>query len=134
MKIEAAIHALWAADEILSGLVPAERVTTGPAHGPAACPYVVLLRGPDQPVALASGGARLESARVALDIWANDLDQAQSIAQAAQAVFDRAAFDFEDGAALDMRPVGRQQTVHPDAISQIVLEYDVLVQPVAAET
>jgi hypothetical protein len=133
MRIEAALHARWAENEALAAIIPPERFTTGPARGATALPYAVLLRGPDRPLALASGGARLDSIRVEIHIWASHLDDAQTIAEMVQDLYERAAFACADGVALDMRPAGRRQTVHPDAAGQVVLEYDVLAQPLVAE-
>jgi hypothetical protein len=125
---------MWAEDEALAELVPPERFTTGPAHGATKCPYAVLVRGPDRTQALPSGGARLDRLRIELHIWARSLDEAQQIAQLAAAAFDRAAFVFDGGQVLDMRPAGREQNIEPDGRCRLVLAYDALTELASTET
>lgn len=134
MTLEAAIHMMWAEDEALAALVPPERFTTGPAHGATACPYVVLVRGPDRTQTLPSGGARLDRLRIELHIWARSLDEAQAIAQVAAAIFSRADIPFDGGQVLDTRPAGREQHIEPDGRCRLVLAYDALTELASTET
>ncbi len=96
MTLERAIHVRWAADEALTSLLPAARLTTGRASaGPL--PYATLTRRRNRPLLRTNTGDVVDEADVAIDVWHDDYDAGRAIAEQVRLAFDRAAFDLDGG-------------------------------------
>lgn len=98
MELAAAIHTRWAADEALSALLPAERLTTGlsPGDTPAE-PYATLtIAGGRSPV-YANDGSSVESLTVRFRIAHSVYDEGGPIVDAVLAAFDRSDFALAGG-------------------------------------
>jgi hypothetical protein len=104
-----AIHQLWAADSVLSGLVPPQRFCTGRVPPSEEMPYCRL----ELP-----GGSEIQRSRQTLyekqpmvfHLWTDTFDEGQAIAPQIRRVFAHQEFDWGSGGVTDCRPDGPPAT------------------------
>ena len=93
MNLTQALHAHWAADVTLNGLMPATRFVTGTyvAGNPGSRYATVALRG-GQFEGAANDGSSIDTVAVRIQVHHDDYDQGRAVADALLAAFDRSGF------------------------------------------
>lgn len=130
MSLPQAIHEFWALHGQLSAHVPPERIYTGlpPIHladgSPLVFPYVSLTCGEQTAIERTSSGTTLLSQHVRFTIYSRSYDEAQRIARAITASFNRRALAWSGGRVLDMRPAGREEAEDAgDGVWRIAVDF-----------
>lgn len=97
MDIEKQIHARWAADATLNGLLPETKLATGIyfAEDPT-FPYATLTRPGDTPEEYYNDGSSIEGVQVRITVYhqKSSYDEGVAIVDAIKAAFDRSMFSL----------------------------------------
>ncbi len=131
MSTEAGIHARWTGHDDLESLCPATNFQTGyiqPVEGtpiPSTLPWVRLERVPGTQNRRTSSGSQSRAANYEFTIWANDLNQAKSIANAIDARYGRTDFTYSGGRVIDMKEIDRVETRMDEGSWMIAQTYQV---------
>ncbi|HZZ73624.1 MAG TPA: DUF3168 domain-containing protein [Pirellulales bacterium] len=128
MTFAGAIHARWAADSSLAGLLPAARLFTGPVRGDSALPYAVLLDEQTTLLARTNRGSDLLERTFRIQVWAAELDAGLSVVAALQSAFDESSFTFDGGAVLDCRLVSTTEMALATGAWRLECAYSALVK------
>lgn len=131
MDIARAIHARWAADQRLSGLLPAEKLTTGRSPGDGrSAPFATLTVGGGRRLSYANDGSSVDELTVRVRIDHTDYDAGGAIVDALLAVFDRSDFDVSGGRVVAMQRTGLPQESQDPASGrwQWLIEFQCCVQ------
>jgi len=126
MNLESEIQRRWSADFALASLVPVERVFTGVAGGAPALPYVVIERMNVTPKARTSSGTTIDEISLRLNIWATALEQAQAVANAAAARWERSDFALAEGRVLDIVVADRRHERASDGTWRVAIDLQVI--------
>jgi hypothetical protein len=100
-----AIHQLWAADAVLSALVPPRRFCTGRVPPSEAMPYC-RLELPGGSEIRRSRQTLYEKQPIVFHLWTDTFDEAEAIAAEIRRVLANQTFDWATGGVLDCRPAG----------------------------
>jgi hypothetical protein len=123
MTLEQAIHQRWAADETLSGLLPADRVTTGRASD-ASVPYATLVRGSSRTLLRTNAGDALDEVGLEIHVWHDDYDACLRIVAALKSAFDRSDFPLSEGRrVVQIRRRSDTPVQHPDGLWQWTITF-----------
>lgn len=105
MDIEKQIHARWAADATLNGLLPETKLATGiyfppeddaDDDGNPEFPYATLTRPGDTPEEYYNDGSSIEAVQVRITVYhqKSSYDEGVAIVDAIKAAFDRSMFSL----------------------------------------
>ncbi|HEY1065909.1 MAG TPA: DUF3168 domain-containing protein [Pirellulales bacterium] len=125
MSLEAEIHTQWAAKSALAGLLPVERVFTGRAPPDTSLPYAVLSLMSSRPVMRTSEGESVVDSLVRFNLYTSRFDEGSSIAATISSKSDgflNAAFSFDGGEVLDVRPGNERRFASPQGVWTIDVE------------
>lgn len=129
MSLERAIHELWSADFRLTALVPAGRLCTGAAAGPAELPYVVLTRQGNKPSVRTSSGRAVDETAVRFTVWSMELDLAKRIAAEISRRFDRLDFERHGVRCLNIWRTHDAAALEADGIWRLPIDFVALNEP-----
>jgi hypothetical protein len=112
MNLAQAIHARWAANERLNGLLPADRLITGqvPDDDRRTALATLLITG-GRLLGCANDGSSVDELTVRLRVYHPDYDAGSTIVDALLAVFERADFDLAGGRVVNMQRGGLAQEI-----------------------
>ncbi len=134
MSLTQAIHELWSGYRPLATLIAPERLYTGlppirDADGQTiASPYVSISLASDAEQTRTSSGTTLRTERVQFSIYTTSYDEGRRIGHAICDFFDRRAFSFAGGQALDMRSTDRSEEENADdGVWHIAQHFSVLI-------
>lgn len=132
MSLEQSLHTHWSGDAALTALLPLARVFSGPARiepavGQSARPYACWLRR-SLPRVTRTSDRRIDHARMALRVYADDLPALKAIVEAAAARFDGQSFASDGVTVLSMRRVDHAEERHADGVWRAELDFELLAE------
>jgi Protein of unknown function (DUF3168) len=123
MDLEQAIHQRWAASETLESLLPAERLKTGLSPGDP-MPYATLTRQGNRTTLHSNAGDAVDETTLRIDVFSDNFDAGQAIAEQVKAAFDRSSFALSgDDRVVQMRRTNDWAAQAADRVWQFAIQF-----------